>query len=297
MEKILDIHHHVIGGKNPQGAVLPEWNMKIDVETMTKIGIGGVLLSLPVASTPEVTRKINDSLAQFAAYNPAKYGILACLPSTTPDAALKEIEYAYDTLKADGFIMPSNAGGLYLGDDRMDEILAELDHRSAVVLFPTKPSAVDESLCVKDLSIYEFPFDTTRAVIDLIYRGKIQKYPNIKWIISHAGGTIPFLAYRLSKVAEENHASYLSASEIIDSLKTLYYDVALSTSPYALSSLKELVGASHIIFGTDAPLRPAAGVAESIAELKGFGGFNKEEQNEILFGTARTLFPRFKNLK
>jgi len=292
--KIIDIHHHVIGGKNPNAALLPPWNMEIDEQVMDRMGIAGALLSLPVASTPEVTRQMNDFLAQFVAYNPQKYGMLACLPSAHPDAALKEIEYAYETLNADGFIMPSNAGGIYIGDDRMDEILAELDRRSAVILLhPTKPATVETSLYVKDMSIYEFPFDTTRAMMDLIYRGKIQKYPNIKWIVSHAGGTIPYIAYRLSTVAEENKVSTLSAGEILASLKSLYYDVALSTSPSVFSALKELAGASHIMFGTDYPLRYEAGVTESIKQFKDYSGFSKEEQDKIMSDTAKELFPRF----
>lgn len=158
----------------------------------------------------------------------------------------------------------------------MDEILAELDRRSAVILLhPTKPAAVETSLYVKDMSIYEFPFDTTRAMMDFIYRGKIQKYPNIKWVVSHAGGTIPYIAYRLSTVAEENKVSTLSAGEVLVSFKSLYYDVALSTSPSMFSALKELAGASHIMFGTDYPLHYEAGITESIKQFKDYSGFDK----------------------
>lgn len=291
---IIDIHHHVIGKNNPNAASLPPWSMEIDEASMHQLGITGALLSLPVSLTPEATHQINDFLAQFVAYNPKKYGMLASLPCAHNDEALKEIEYAYGTLKADGFILPSNIGGMYIGDDRMDEILAELNKRSAVVLLhPTKPANVNPDLFVKDMSIYEFPMDTTRAVMDFVYRGKVQKYPNIKWIISHAGGTIPYLAYRLSTVAEENKASRLSASEVLDSLKRLYYDVALSTAPSVFATLKELVGTSHILFGTDFPLRYEKGVHESIQQFNSFEGFNNVEKNQILTGTAKELFPRF----
>lgn len=291
----IDIHHHVIGKNNPNAASLPPWDMKIDEEAMKKMNITGAILSLPVSSTPEMTRRINDFLAQFVEYNPQKYGMLACLPMAFTDDALKEIEYACETLKADGFSIPSNTNGVYIGDDSMDEILAELNRRKAVVLLhPTKPAEVNESLFIKDMSIYEFPFDTTRAVMDLIYRGKIQKYPNIKWIISHAGGTVPYIAYRLSTVAEESKASSLSKDEIIASLKSLYYDLALSTTPSVFHTLKELVGASHIVFGTDYPLRYEKGVAESIEELRSYSGFNEDEKKMIMSEVAKTLFPRFK---
>lgn len=291
----IDIHHHVVGKNNPNAALLPPWDIKIDEEAMNKMGIRGALLSLPVSSSTELTRQINNFLSQFVAYNPKKYGMLACLPIEFVEDALKEIEYAYETLKVDGFSIPSNTKGIYIGDDRMDEILAELNRRSAVVLLhPTKPYGVNESLFVKDMSIYEFPFDTTRAMMDLIYRGKIQKYPNIKWIVSHAGGTIPYIAYRLSTIAQENKASGLSSDEVIASLKSLYYDVALSTSPSVFLILKELVGASHLLFGTDYPLRFEKGVNESIDQFNSYDGFNDEEKSRIRSETAKELFPRFR---
>lgn len=291
----IDVHHHVIGKNNPNAAAFPKWNINIDEETLKKMDIEGAILSLPVAGTPEITRKMNDFLVQFVKHNPKKYGMLACLPMGFPDEALKEIEYAYEILKVDGFSIPSNINGVYIGDDRMDKILEELNKRSAVVLIhPTKPAEVNESLIVKDMSIYEFPFDTTRSVMDLVYRGKIKKYPNIKWIISHAGGDIPYMVYRFSTIAEENRAISLSKDEIIDSLRSLYYDLALSTTPAVLNTLKELVGPSHILFGTDSPLRYENGVIESIEELKNYKGFNEDEKNMIMSETAKKLFPRFK---
>lgn len=290
----IDVHHHLIGKQHP-GAGMPEWSIDLDIESMDRMGLTNAILSLPVAGAPEQTRAINNMIASLAAKDTKRYGMLACLPSVNVDAALKEIEYAYDTLKADGFCMPSNAGGIYIGDDRMDEILAELNRRSAVVLIhPTKAGGEIPSMLVTDLSIYEYPFDTTRAVIDLVYRGKIQKYPNIKWIVSHAGGVLPYIAQRLSTVAAENKAMPLTADEVMSSLKTLYYDVALSTAPYVFATLKELFGTSKILFGTDAPLRYEGPVTESINQLKSYPGFDEADMKKIISETAKELFPRFR---
>jgi len=112
---IIDVHHHFIGKNNPNVASLPAWDMEIDDEDTQKMGITGALLSLPVSATPEVTRQMNDMMAGLSAYNPKKYGMLACLPTAFADDALKEIEYASDTLKADGFSIPSNTKGIYSG--------------------------------------------------------------------------------------------------------------------------------------------------------------------------------------
>jgi predicted TIM-barrel fold metal-dependent hydrolase len=291
----IDVHHHLIGKNNPNAASLPQWNIELDMESMDRMGLTNVVLSLPVAGAPEQNRAINDMIASLAAKDPKRYGMLACLPSAHVDAALKEIEYTCDTLKADGFIMPSNAGEIYIGDDRMDEILAELNRRSAVVLIhPTKAGGEIPSMLVTDLSTYEYPFDTTRAVIDLVYSDKIQKYPNIKWIVSHAGGVLPYITHRLSTVAQENKTMPLTSDEVMASLKTLYYDVALSTVPYVFATLKELFGTSHIVFGTDAPLRYEGPVTESIQQLKSYPGFDEADMKKIMSETAKELFPRFR---
>ncbi|AFM41500.1 putative TIM-barrel fold metal-dependent hydrolase [Desulfosporosinus acidiphilus SJ4] len=289
----IDVHHHLIGKQHLAG--MPDWSLELDKESMDRMGLTNALLSLPVAGAPEQTRGINDMIAGLAAKDPKRYGMLACLPSAYVDAALREIEYACDTLKADGFCMPSNASGIYIGDDRMDEILAELNRRSATVLLhPTKAGGEIPSLLVTDLSTYEYPFETSRAMIDLIYRGKIQKYPNIKWIVSHAGGVLPYIAYRVSTVAQENKAMPLTSDEVMSSLKTLYYDVALSTAPYVFATLKELFGTSHIVFGTDAPLRYEGPVTESIQQLKSYRGFDEGEKSKIMSENAKELFPRLR---
>lgn len=289
----IDVHHHLVGKQHQSG--MPDWSIDLDIESMDRMGLTNALLSLPVAGAPEQTRGINDMIANLAVKDPKRYGMLACLPSAHVDAALKEIEYACDTLKADGFCMPSNAGGIYIGDDRMDKILAELNRRSAVVLIhPTKAGGEIPSMLVTDLSTYEYPFDTTRSVIDLVYRGKIQKYPNIKWIVSHAGGVLPYITHRLSTVAQENKAMPLTSDEVMASLKTLYYDVALSTVPYVFATLKELFGTSHIVFGTDAPLRYEGPVTESIQQFKSYPGFDEADMKKIMSETAKELFPRFR---
>jgi predicted TIM-barrel fold metal-dependent hydrolase len=291
---IIDVHHHVIGKNNPNFANLPKWDMEIDAEENERLGIGGALLSLPVSSTPAQTRAINDFLAGYAAYDPKRYGVLACLPSVDVEASLKEIEYAYDALHADGFCMPSNVGGIYISDNRMDDILAELNKRSAVVLLhPVKPHGDVPALTVTSFSVYEFAFDTTRAIIDLIYSGKMRKYPNIKWIVSHAGGAIPYLAYRLSTVAEECKAINLSKEEVLHSFKNLYYDLALSTSTGVFETLKDVTGTSQIVFGTDAPLRPKVGTQESVEIFCNTTVFTAEEKQNIACNNSVALFPRF----
>ncbi len=221
------------------------------------------------------------------------YGFLTSLPFSDPQAALQEIAYAVDTLKADGFVLPTNHQGIYLSDERLDPLLKELHRRSAVVLIhPSEP--VQPAFPERPQAVYEFPFDTTRAVMELIYTGKLQRYPDIRWIVSHAGGTIPYLAYRLSIVSREAEMITQEPEEVIAALRSLYYDLALSTSPLVFQVLRELVGSSHILFGTDFPMRPERGVAQSIEQFFTYPDFPANEQHLIANQTARALFPRFR---
>lgn len=293
---VIDIHHHILGKDMPNAAAYPAWNIETDLLSNKAMDIEGCLLSLPVSGKPETAHAINTMLAKLSSCHPEHYGMLACLPGSYCEEAKKEIDYACDVLHADGFILPTNAEGIYIGDDRMDPILEELDNRKATVLIhPTKPANADSSLFVKDMSIYEFPFDTTRAVIDFIYRGKRRKYPNIRWIISHAGGTLPYLAYRLSVIAAENKVTGLKPAEILDDLRSFYFDLALSTTPAVFDMLKKTVGADRLIFGSDMPLRTAKYVAPTLDVIKGYKGFTAFEKRLISSENAKKLFPRFCN--
>lgn len=303
---IIDIHHHAISPalraallaqfkQTTNSAVdLPEWTLQRDWEAMQRLGITGALLSMPGSGTPAEVHAFNTFLAETSREDPRHYGFLANLPSGDTKAALREIAYVLDTLQGDGFALPSNYRGIYLSDERMDAILAELNRRSAVIfVHPGLPAGNDLPLFGRDVSVYEFPFDTTRAVMDLIYSGKMARYPQIRWIVAHAGGTIPFLAYRLS-IASEWRGITQAPEEVLSSLRTLYYELALSTSPAVFQALQELAGPSHVLFGTDFPIRPEQGVAQSLEQFSRYPGFQANEQRLIGAETAQALFPRFR---
>lgn len=293
--RIIDVHHHVIPKKVEIGGIpCPEWSIESDREGMRRLGITGALLSLPNSDENfETVRKLNTYLAEISAKYPKEYGVLASIPYLDTDKALEEIAYSYDILKVDGFSLVSNHAGVYLSDDRMDAVLAELNRRSAVVfVHPGKPAGDNLPSFGRHVSVYEFAFDTTRAFMDLIYKGKLKCYPNIRWIAPHAGGTIPYLSYRLS-IAGEWGAITQSPEEVLASLRTLYYELALSTSPITFSALNKLVGPSHILYGTDYPVRPEQGAAASLNQLNDYDGFSEDEKQMIKSDTICKLFPRF----
>jgi 6-methylsalicylate decarboxylase len=299
---LIDVHHHALPpalleaqlNQAKKSLEIPEWTLQRDRETMERLGISGALLSMPGSGTCEEVHQFNTYLAETSREDPQRYGFLANLPFGDTEAALQEITYVLDTLQGDGFAMPSNYRGRYLSDERMDAILAELHKRSAVVfIHPGTPAGNDLPLFGRHVSVYEFPFETTRSVMDLIYTGKIARYSQIRWIVAHAVGTIPFLAYRLS-IAREWGGITQAPEEVLASLRTLYYDLALSTSPAVFQALQALTAPSHLLFGSDFPMRREQGVAQSLEQFSRYPGFQADEQRSIASETAQALFPRFR---
>lgn len=291
-QKIIDIHHHVF----PPDFTIHRWCMEEDIEEMNRLGITGVLLSCPLPATSDNVRKINEFLAEKSAYDVRRYGFFASIPFDNVDSALKEIEYAGDVLKADGFALPSNNHSIYIGDDRLDPVFDELNRRKSIVFLhpsPKRPDGFELRMPTGNDSVYEFVFETTRAVMDYIYRNKMIRNPEIRWIISHAGGTIPYLAHRLSHASEWG-AIEQSSGEIMSQLRALYYESALSSDDSVIFTLKRLAGASHILFGTDYPPTQAEYIAESMRSIKMCGTLSCEEQDMVLSGNAENLFTRFK---
>ena len=191
--------------------------------------------------------------------------------------------------------MSTNVGGYYLGAPEFDELFYELNRRKQVVfIHPIDPPGE----CLPDLklptSLIEFVFDTTRAIANLIYSGTLESCPDIQFIVAHAGGTVPYLAWRISLLQYKAGMKKKVPQGPINYLKRLYYDTALSASPYALRSLQELVDPSHILFGSDYPFAPEPLTSISIKGLKNYEDFDEQALKAIDHGNALKLFPRLR---
>lgn len=228
--------------------------------------------------------------------HPRRFGAFAVLPLPDVEAALRELEYALDTLKLDGVGLLTHYQGTYLGDHAFEEVFAEL-HRRSVVAFvhPSTPPAKDQPTFGLPASLYEFPFDTTRMVANLLYSGTLERYPDLKMILSHAGGTVPYLAKRLT------YGPMIGASlkaraprDVFASLRRLYYDLAMSASPIVLPTLQALIEPTHILFGSDYPFMPEQSSAEGIAELTSYQGFSERDRKQIERENALALFSRLR---
>jgi len=301
----IDVHHHIlpveyisslakIGIKESAGIVFPKWDIEKSLALMNRRGIMAAIVSISAPGiyfgdqnfSRELARSCNEFSARLIQKYPQHFGSFAVLPLPDMESSLLELDYALDTLNLDGVGLLTNIDGQYLGDSAFEDLFAELNRRSAVVfIHPNTPPAEMLPKTKVPPAIMEFVFDTTRAIANLIYTRALKRYPHIRLIFSHAGGTAPYLAWRIS----------MGDRKIIDSLKSLYYDIALSATPYTLRSFQESADPSHILFGSDYPFLPESLLPSMIDGIQHYDGFDPQTRRAIERDNALTLFPRFKS--
>lgn len=305
----IDVHHHVtppslVAEKIRAGAgggPTYAWNIDKTLEDMAKGDVRAAIISLPhpVAVWPDptdtrgLTRDWNDYVAMLVRDYPGRFGQFAMLPILDIEGSLREIDYAYGVLKADGINLMTNIGDRWLGDPYYDPIFAELNRRKSVVY--THPACPDCTAGVlPDIreSVIEFGTDTTRAIARLLFSGAAARYPDIRWIFSHAGGTAPFLAERLIRFASTEKGMAARVPEgVLTYLQRFYYDTAQAAHPWALASLMRLVSISQVVFGTDFPWRTAAETAKGLRDF----GFSDADLNAIDCRNAERLLPHWES--
>ncbi len=305
----IDVHQHILppeyvsalaslGITAAGGRPLPEWDVQTTLALMDRHAIATAITSIAepgiyfgdLLFARDLARRCNEFSAQLMYEYPQRFGALAILPLPDVDAALSELEYALDTLQLDGVVLLSSVDGRYPGDPVFDELFTELNRRKAVVfLHPTVPAINSELKLDLPSFLIEFVFDTTRAVTNLIYSGTLERCPGIRFILAHAGGTVPYLAYRISM----GQIMLPGAPQgVMTYLKQFYYDTALSANPYALRSLTELVDASHILFGSDYPFAPEVVTGFTVHGIQNYHGFDEQARKAIERESALALFPR-----
>ena len=264
----IDVHHHMLPPfymdlrrKDTNTASMPAWSPAKSLDDMGQNGVTTALLSLAVSgltfdageSGRSLARKSNDFGAQLVVDHPGSYGLLAALPLPDPQGSLVEIEYALDTLHADGIALLSSYGDKWLGDPAYVPVFEELNRRKAVVfVHPNAPNCCATLMPHVPASAIEFPFDTTRAIESLLLNGTFSHFPNIKFIFSHGGGAMPMLANRMARLFPKDAAAQIP-NGVLYELKRQYYDTASASNPTSLSALSNIVASSQILFGSDFP--------------------------------------------
>ncbi|MEI8154051.1 MAG: amidohydrolase family protein [Hyphomicrobiales bacterium] len=278
-----------------------DWTPARLIELMDKDRVRTAVMSL--ASTPglwfdagadeaaKTVRVCQDFVAKMRQDFPGRFGVFAPLSMMNVDVTLKEIEYAFDTLKTDGINLQSNYGDKWLGDPMYQPVLAELNRRKAVVYVHPLVAACCGRLSVGAFpAVLEVPHDTTRTVTSLLLSGSFKRFPDIKWIFSHAGGTIPMLAGRIAAFYDANPKTKEYAPDgVMAELAKLHYDTANATSAPAMAALLKLVPVSQVTYGTDYPYFPLD-QNKSLQKL----GLSAGDVQAIENGNATRLIPRLK---
>ncbi|HEX3615317.1 MAG TPA: amidohydrolase family protein [Solirubrobacteraceae bacterium] len=202
----------------------------------------------------ELARIVNEELAAIVRAAPQRFAALASLPLPGVDAALAELRHALDVLQLDGVMLVTQIAGAYLGDPMFEPLMAELDRRGTYVfVHPTFPPN-GQPLAQHPIWLYEFPFETTRAMANLIYSGTFARHPNIRWQFAHLGGATPFLAHRLASLADREPAQTTAAPDgVLAYLARQYYDTGLSNHQVAIEATAEIAAFEQIVFGSDWP--------------------------------------------
>jgi predicted TIM-barrel fold metal-dependent hydrolase len=312
MSYTIDVHHHILpdyfwratnDAHSPVGGIAPPpWSKEAMLSYMDDAGTDVAMTSISTpgvhmgddAAARDLARRVNELGAALIQERPDRFGGFAALPLPDVDGALRELEYGLDVLKLDGVVLFSNARGIYLGDKRFRPLFDALERRKAVVfVHPTaSPDPSAHSLGLPD-SLIDFTADTTRAVAQLHYGNTFARTPNVKYIFSHAGGTIPYLATRFGVVDEMNVIP--GAEErgtAADTLRRLHWDTALSWRPPILRMLRTQVGLGQVLFGSDYPYLRRDLAVKCRSEVETSPELDNDEARAVLSGNALKLFPR-----
>jgi predicted TIM-barrel fold metal-dependent hydrolase len=183
-----------------------------------------------------------------------RFGFFATIPMPHLDESVTETVRALDDLKADGVVLLANNAGTYLGEDGQDELFATLDERAAVVFIHPADLPGPTVAGVAPFAV-DFLLDTTRAAFLLVRNGLRRRYPNIRFILSHAGGFVPYASHRMALAIMADTGA--SPADSLDDFSSIYFDTALSSSAAALPTLLSFAKPGHITFGSDWPFAPS----------------------------------------
>jgi 6-methylsalicylate decarboxylase len=307
----IDTHHHLfspayvaeLAKVNQAPPIVRNWSLAKTLADMDKAGVATSILSV---TTPQVgvfdapsairiARESNEWTAKVGKDYPGRFGSFAMLPMHNMDAALKELEYAMDVLKADGIGLLTSYrdkdGDKWLGHPSFAPLMDELNRRKAILYtHPTSASCCNNLLADVPPTVIEFGTDTTRTITDIVFSGTAVRCPDVKFIFSHAGGTLPFITERLIKmpVLDPKLAARVPRG-VLHELKRFHYDTAWAAHPGALASLTKLVDVSQILLGSDYPYRTGEDNVKGLADY----GFSGADLRAIERGNAQRLMPRW----
>lgn len=303
------------------GIPIPAWSPDMAVNFMNQFGIQTQVVSISepgVAYLPTAQERLDmavqinnystQELIQSTAH-PGRFGGFAVLPLGDLNNPLDVLNACNEAVRAvtqlgmDGVGLLTNYQGAYLGDPRLEPLMATLNALGAMVFVhpvtPVKPESI-----VLPTFLFEFTFDTTRAAVNMLYLGVYRRYPNIRWLLAHAGGALPFLSYRTSlftltpAAADALGLEVLNEVDVFGSYANLFYDTALSPAAAAMKSVREVTTLDHILFASDWPFAGPVFLATTSGDPQPrlSATFSPSERLQVERDNALAQFPRLKAL-
>jgi len=302
----IDVHHHVLPpdykvkakdrlsfGSDP--SALFDWTPGRALAAMDEHGVATALGSISTpgiwwgndADARALARDCNEFMAQMKRDHPGRFGFFTAIPLPDRDGALAEIEHGAK-LGADGVGILTSYLDRWPGEPAFDPVFAELNRRKSVVfVHPTVSDCCAGILPQIPSALAEFTFDTTRAILSFLINGTFARYPDIRFIFCHGGGTIVPIAHRISGLGNMPKFKEMIPNGVLHELKRLFYDTASAVNPPNMAGLKTLVGISQILFGSDNPWVPIVATASAVDKF----GFTEDERRAINRDNALRLFP------
>ena len=312
----IDVHSHMIpefyreaaiaAGAVPAQGRYPSWSPELALQMMQENEIRTILTSIAypafnfgsLREAATLARRCNEYAAEIGVKWPGRFGGLASLPIQDPfslDSALVELDYAMGTLGTDGVMLFASYAEKFLGDPVYEPLMAALNQRRcAVLIHPTYTASAKKIDLPYPGFMIEYLFDTTRAAVNLLFTDSLTRYPDIKFILAHAGGTIPYVSWRLAITPTiDRTMPQWSSEEIHQKLKRFWYDTALSPSFATMGSLLHVADPTKVLFATDWPMSGAVGTTESVKCISAPGLLSEQQQADINRGNALKLFPKY----
>ncbi len=310
VDGMTDVHFHLIpqfyrdavyeAGRGPAIGRYPDWSPQLALEVMDKHGIARAIASiaqpgvgfLPEEKAASFARRCNDYAAGLIARYPQRFGCFGLVPAHDTNAAIAEAKYCLEVLRFDGIALFASYGEKFLGDAAFDPLMEYLDARAAVVHVHPGLHPSSRSLALPwPAFMIEYPFDTTRAAVNLLFSGALDRFRKIRFILSHAGGALPFLAWRLSVAPMiDQRLAQRSRTDILSALKRFWYDIALASGAEPMAALSRIAAPDRILFGSDWPFCNVRVVAEEVKDFAAPGFLDAETMANIARENARTLF-------
>ena len=308
-DKIRDLPSEFSFDKSPSGQTIikyrgarffgvtpPMTDVAQRLEDMDRVGIDVEVVSLSTPNVfftdanhqPEIARMVNDSYAELIAKHSTRFKGFASIPMDAPDAALEELRRAIDELKLNGVILLSNIGGKALTSPEYRPFFAEANRmKLCILLHPMLPANTELFREYVLGPIVGFMFDTTLAVARMCFDGMFREFPDIRWIVAHLGGAVPYLMERMDNGWRDFSECRAKTDELPSTyLKRLYYDT-VNFNPHLLNLVREMIGSDHMVMGSDYP-HLLGSIERAVSSVEGLD-IPEAEKRRIFEGTALSI--------